>query len=204
MDCHRRRQSRRRTSWRYGGNIAFVKELRTPTIYNAIKNARPVGEIARFLFPGSLRRHFGSVQRFPRGLLVIGDVICRFNPVYGQGMSVAAQEAAILNRLLLARAGEPDPVNGLANAFFAAIEDVLETPWGVAISDFIFPKTRGQRPADFAQRIGYSIALFRLAAEDASIHKLMVEVNHLLKPRSVLREPKITERVIKLMGAAHK
>ncbi len=183
------------------GYLAFVKGLRTPTIYDAIKNAKRVGEIARFLLPCSRRRHFETVQRFPRGLLAVGDAICRFNPVFGQGMSVAAQEAVILHRLLLARTGDLDPLNKLADAFFVAIQEVLETPWGVAMNDFVFPKTRGQRPADFEQRIQYGIALFRLAAEDASVHKLMIEVNHLLKPRSALREPKIAERVIKLMGA---
>jgi hypothetical protein len=183
------------------GYLGFVKGLRTPTIYDAIKNAKRVGEIARFLLPCSRRRHFETVQRFPRGLLAIGDAICRFNPVFGQGMSVAAQEAVILHRLLLARTGDLDPLNKLADAFFVAIQEVLETPWGVAMNDFVFPKTRGQRPADFEQRIQYGIALFRLAAEDASVHKLMIEVNHLLKPRSALREPKIAERVIKLMGA---
>jgi 2-polyprenyl-6-methoxyphenol hydroxylase-like FAD-dependent oxidoreductase len=182
------------------GYLAFIKGLRTPTVYDAVKNARSVGEIARFMLPCSRRRHFETVQRFPRGLLVIGDAICRFNPVFGQGMSVAAQEAVILHRLLIARAGDLDPLNGLAEAFFAGIQEVLETPWGVAINDFIFPKTRGQRPADFEQRIRYGGALFRLAAEDASVHKLMIEVNHLLKPRSALRAPEIAERVIKLMG----
>ncbi len=182
------------------GYLAFVKGLRTPTIYDAIKNAKRVGEIARFLLPCSRRRHFETAQRFPRGLLVVGDAICLFNPVFGQGMSVAAQEAVILDRILVASAGERDPLNGLAGAFFAAIQEVLETPWSVAINDFIFPKTRGQRPADFEQRIRYGVALLRLAAEDASVHKLMIEVNHLLKPRSALRAREISERVIKLMG----
>ena len=183
------------------GFLGFVKTLRTPTIYDAIKDAKPVGQIVRYLLPCSTRRHFEKMQRFPRGLLPVGDAICRFNPVFGQGMSVAAQEAVILNRLLRARAGEIDPLEGLAFAFFDKIQDVLETPWGVATSDFIYPKTRGQRPLDLERRVQFSIALVRLGAQDPSIHKLMFEVNHLLKPQSSFRAPEVAERVAKLMAA---
>ena len=45
-------------------------------------------------------RHFERLETFPRGLLPIADAICRFNPVYGQGISVAAQEACLLKGLL--------------------------------------------------------------------------------------------------------
>ena len=182
------------------GFLEFTKSLRTPTVYDAIKNAKPIGPIIRYLLPSSVRRHFETVQRFPRGLLPIGDAICRFNPVFGQGMSVAAQEAVILDRLLNARSTDADPLDGLAAVFFAEIQGVLETPWGIATSDFIYPKTRGERPANFEQRMQFNLGLVRLGAEDASVQKLLVEVNHLLKPQSALRTPEISERVVKLMA----
>ncbi len=182
------------------GFLEFTKSLRTPTVYDAIKNAKPIGPIIRYLLPSSVRRRFETVRRFPRGLLPIGDAICRFNPVFGQGMSVAAQEAVILDRLLKARSADADPLDGLAAVFFAEIQGVLETPWGIATSDFIYPKTRGERPANFEQRMQFNLGLVRLGAEDASVQKLLVEVNHLLKPQSALRTPEISERVVKLMA----
>jgi flavin-dependent dehydrogenase len=184
------------------GFLEYLKSLRTPTIYRAVKDAKPVGEVARFILPSSVRRHFEKIQTFPRGLLVIGDGLCRFNPVFGQGMSVAAQEAVVLDRLLATIAGGPDALGDLTLSFFAACQDVIETPWAVAMSDFVYPKTRGQRPPDFGQRIQYGIALTRLASEDAAVHKLTVEVNHLLKPQSALREPELAKRVMERMMAA--
>ena len=82
------------------GFLDFARHLRTSTIHEAIRGARRVGEIHRFVFPHSRWRHFDRVSGFPHGLLPIGDAVCTFNPIYGQGMSVAAQEALMLRRLL--------------------------------------------------------------------------------------------------------
>ena len=75
------------------GLIAFTKGLRRQTVYDAIKKAKPLAEVARYNLPSSVRRHFDKLSRFPRALIPIGNSICRFNPIFGQGMSVAAMEA---------------------------------------------------------------------------------------------------------------
>ena len=134
------------------------------------------------------------------GLLPIGDVICRFNPAFGQGMSVAAQEVRVLKNLLDARSAGSQGLDGLAGAFFAAIQGVLAAPWSVAESDFIYAKTRGQRPQDFPQRMKFGAALLRVAAEDAGVHQILFEVNHLMRPPSTLRAPDIVSRVTALMA----
>jgi 2-polyprenyl-6-methoxyphenol hydroxylase-like FAD-dependent oxidoreductase len=173
----------------------FVRSLRTPTIYDAVRDARPLTDIVRYQLPCSTRRHFERLESFPAGLLAIGDALCRFNPVFGQGMSVAAQEAVILDRLL----AEDVPMERLARDFFAAIQDTIATPWGVAVSDFVYPATRGVRPADLAQRLQYGMALTKLAAADPEVHRLTAEVSQLLKPQAALREPALAARVMSLM-----
>jgi 2-polyprenyl-6-methoxyphenol hydroxylase-like FAD-dependent oxidoreductase len=176
----------------------FAEGLRTPTVYNAIKRAERLGGIARYGFPESTWRHFERLASFPRGLIPFGDAICRFNPVWGQGMSVAAQEAVLLRRLL-GRGG--DPLAGLAPGFFAAAAELIETPWAqAAIPDFAMPQTTGQRPPDLEQRLKFGGALSKLAAQDPEVHRLVVEVRHLLKPSNALHD--VAERVEALLAEA--
>lgn len=185
-----------------GDFIRFARTLRTQTIYAAIKDAVPLGPIYRFVFPCSIRWRFEALERFPDRLLPLGDAICRFNPAFGQGMSVAAQQAGALRRLIEARISNADSLKGLARPFFAAVQDFLAAPWATAESDFIFERTRGQRPNDFGERLNFNSALLRLASEDATVHQIMSAVTHLVKPYSALRDPRIVGRVTVLMAAS--
>jgi 2-polyprenyl-6-methoxyphenol hydroxylase-like FAD-dependent oxidoreductase len=187
----------------HDGFIDHLRGLRTQTIHNAVKHARRLGEIPRYGFLASEWRHFERLAGFPRGLLPMGDAFCRFNPVYGQGMSVAAQEAVLLRHLLATSADEADPLSKLAPRFFAGAKTIISGPWTmVGNLDFIWPETTGERPPDFEKILTFGAALTRLAAEDPAVHKLTVEVQHLLKPLSVLREPALLDRVLSLRAVA--
>jgi len=61
--------------------LSYARQLPTLTVYHAIKNAKRLTDIMPFSFPKSRWRHFAQVPDFPRGLLPIGDAICRFNPL---------------------------------------------------------------------------------------------------------------------------
>jgi 2-polyprenyl-6-methoxyphenol hydroxylase-like FAD-dependent oxidoreductase len=179
------------------GFMEYAKGLRTPTIYNAIQHAKRLGEIARFRFNESVLRHYQRLENFPRGVLPIGDAICRFNPVYGQGMSVAAQEALALGRLLARRV----PLDELAREYFTEVARIIETPWVLAaVPDFVHPDTRGERPADFEQTVKFGMALTKLASRDPAVHRLTAEVQHMLKPRSVYQAPELVQRVMAVMA----
>jgi 2-polyprenyl-6-methoxyphenol hydroxylase-like FAD-dependent oxidoreductase len=183
--------------------LAYLQHLKTPTVYNAIKRAKPLGEVVRFGFSQSVWRHYERLGAFPRGLLPVGDAICRFNPVYAQGMSVAAQEACLLRRLLRAATVDADPLATLGQTFLAEAQPLIAAPWAMAaIHDFAFPQTRGQRPADYDSALQFGTALMRLAARDPAVHKLIVEVWHLLKPQSVYQDPAFRRRVMEEMAAA--
>jgi 2-polyprenyl-6-methoxyphenol hydroxylase-like FAD-dependent oxidoreductase len=174
--------------------LNYARQLRTLTIYNAIKDAKRLTDIAPFSFPESRWRHFAQVPDFPRRLLPVGDAICRFNPVYGQGMTVVSQEANILRDLLQTLDG--DSLAALAPTFLTKAETLIAHPWAMsAIPDFIYPETVGERAPDLEDRLNFQRALDRLAVRDLKLYELLIEIRHLLKPLTLLEDPSIVTRV---------
>jgi 2-polyprenyl-6-methoxyphenol hydroxylase-like FAD-dependent oxidoreductase len=173
-----------------------MQQLRTSTIYDAIKGAQRLDGIHRFSTPENSWQHYERLEDFPRGLLPIGDAICRFNPIYGQGMSVAAREACILNDLLVKRTGAKDPLAGLGQAFLAGIQPLIADAWSQsAVPDFVHPRTRGELPADLDNSLRFGGGLLRLSGRDPAVHKLMMGVRQLIEPRSALGDPELVRRV---------
>src|SRR5262249_33677935 len=166
-------------------------------LYELIKDAERVTEITTYRFPTNVRRHYERLAAFPVGLLVLGDAIASFNPLYGQGMSSAALQVQVLQDLLNERAQEKAPLRGLASTFFAKAAEVVDGPWTLAANaDFAYPKTRGVRPPDPAESTRYFMALEGLCADDMEVHVLLTEVFNLVKPLSVLSEEPLRSRVL--------
>lgn len=164
--------------------IEFTRSLRTQTCYQAIKGARMLGNVARFVFRESCHRHFSELESLPKGLLPVADAICCFNPAHGQGMSVAALEAEAFGELLETREGD---FHDLPRAFFRRTDQIIEAPWNMAAApDLAYPDTRGERPPKLMQSLMFGAAFTELAARDANAHKLMMEIRSLLKPYSAL------------------
>jgi 2-polyprenyl-6-methoxyphenol hydroxylase-like FAD-dependent oxidoreductase len=172
------------------------RSLITPTLYNALRYARPPDGIRHYAFPASLWRHFERLPRLPRAVLPVADALCRFNPIYGQGMSAAAQQARLLQDVLGGAAAEPDPIAAAQAGFMAEVASVLETPWTMSTSaDLAFPGTRGERPEKFEEARLFEAALFRAVVADPVVHRAMMEVGQLLQPQNLLREPDIMRRI---------
>jgi 2-polyprenyl-6-methoxyphenol hydroxylase-like FAD-dependent oxidoreductase len=183
------------------GYMAYAAGLRTQSIHDVIKGARRVSEPVKLGFRQSTRRHFERLEPLPRGLLPIGDALCRFNPVYGQGMTVAAMEAVRLAELLDERVGAADPLADLGATFVREADAIVEAPWRMsALPDLASPATRGERPADLEQMLRFGAALIQLTAEDAEVHKLDAEVRQLIKPTSALMRPDIIQRVLAIVA----
>jgi len=105
-------------------------------------------------------------------------------------MSVAAKEAVLLQTML--REVVNESFENLAIEFLSQAQTLIDAPWWqAAIPDLLDPLTIGARPADLADSLRFGAALAKLAYRDAEIHKLMLEVQHLLTPRSMLRTPEI-------------
>jgi 2-polyprenyl-6-methoxyphenol hydroxylase-like FAD-dependent oxidoreductase len=183
------------------GLLAEAKKLRTSTVYDAIKDAKPVSDVVRFRRSQNTRRHFERYARFPTGLVACADAVCQFNPIYGQGMTSAAQQARLLSEVLADRSVQSDPLDGLAEAFFARVPAVTGGPWSITTGfDLRYPQTTGERPPDFDRSIAFGRALNELVARDADAHRLFTEVGHCVKPPTAFQDPAFAGRVMAVMS----
>jgi 2-polyprenyl-6-methoxyphenol hydroxylase-like FAD-dependent oxidoreductase len=179
------------------GVRAFASSLRTRTVADAIARAPLVSPVERAVFPESRLRHYEKLERFPRGLIPLGDAVCRFNPTFGQGMSVAAQEASALGQVLDSVADGHGSLEEAWRAFFPKMTEIIDAPWWqAAVPDFVFPQTVGQRPADFESTLRFGRAMTLAMARHADIHKLGGEIQHLLQPRRAIMQPGVIERIM--------
>lgn len=169
------------------GFDAFAASLLFPDIAQAIRDAEPLTDPVPFRFPASVRHRYERLRRFPTGLLVLGDAICSFNPIYGQGMTVAAVQAGVLHRLLT-RGRMPQP-----RRYFRAIARTINTPWDIAVgADLAFPKVPGARTAKIRLVNSYLPKLHAAAATDIMLGRAFVRVLGMMdRPEGLLRPDRV-------------
>jgi hypothetical protein len=112
-------------------------------------------------------------------------------------MSAEALQVKALQLLLAERAINRHELAGLAQSFFSQAAEVIATSWTLAANqDLAYPQTHGERPADRADGAQYFAALDALTTEDIEVHRLVIEVFHLLKPLLALHEEPLRSRVL--------
>lgn len=175
------------------GFMAFAHSLPAPDLHQMLTRLEPISEIIPHKFPGSLRHHYEELKRFPEGYLVLGDAICSFNPVYGQGMTSAAMQAAALDSLL---SGRP-VLTGLWHDFFKAAAKVIEIPWQLAVGeDFRYPETEGKKPAGVDLINAYVTKVHQATHHDTVVYTAFLNVMNLMAAPTSLFHPKILWRVL--------
>jgi 2-polyprenyl-6-methoxyphenol hydroxylase-like FAD-dependent oxidoreductase len=174
------------------GFLDFARSLRFPDIYQAVRDAEPLDDPVGFRFPASVRHRYERLDRFPDGLLVMGDAVCSFNPIYGQGMSVAALEALTLRRQLQ-RGAVPQP-----RRWFRDLARVVDVPWDIAVGgDLAVPGVQGRRTLRIRLVNAYIARLHAAAAHDAGLASTFVRVAGLVAPPQTLLRPQVALRVLR-------
>ncbi len=166
------------------GMLAFAEEFSPQHVIAAMRAAEPIGEVAHHHMPFSLWRRYDKMSRLPAGLLVGGDAVCSFNPIYGQGMTVAALCAAALRDCL--RGGHED----LARRYFRASARPIGVAWQMtASSDLAFPEVRGRRSG--WMRVATRLLDWALTASesDLAVAVRFFRVNSLIDPPIRLLHP---------------
>jgi 2-polyprenyl-6-methoxyphenol hydroxylase-like FAD-dependent oxidoreductase len=171
------------------GFIDFVRAVAPSDLVPALERAEPISDIFTHKLPSSLRRRYEDLRRFPAGFLVFGDALCSFNPIYGQGMTVAALQAMALQREL--ERGRVD-----ARRFFRAASRPVGDAWDLATgSDLALPEVEGDRPAKVRFLNAYVDRVMRLAETDERVARAFLRVIGMLDRPSALMRPGVALRV---------
>lgn len=171
------------------GFMSFARSLGAPVFDDLLARADAVSEPATYRFRQSVRRRFERLERFPEGLLPIGDTICHYNPLYGQGMTAACRQARALRRILNERAQRADALHGLWRDFLPEAYRETRAPWlFAATSDFADPRCTGDFPDEEREYLPLlEHALQRAGAGDQEALGLLLAIQSLVVPLEALR-----------------
>ncbi|NND96755.1 MAG: hypothetical protein HKN47_05430 [Pirellulaceae bacterium] len=174
------------------GYLQFAQSLERPDFHDAIKDAAPLTPISTFKFPANKWRRYDRLKRFPSGLLVIGDAISTFNPVYGQGMSACALQVDELRKLLEQCTGANQLPANVSKRFFGKAAKIIGVPWMLATqSDYLYPQTIGKRPLHTGLLNWYLIRVLGLCSGNDTVVKTFYEVLHFIKKPTAFFHPRI-------------
>jgi 2-polyprenyl-6-methoxyphenol hydroxylase-like FAD-dependent oxidoreductase len=177
--------------------LEMAAGLAPPGFADAIRGAEVLTDISVHRFPANLWRRYDKLDRFPAGLLVTGDAVCSFNPVYGQGMTVAALEALALRATL--RTGTRD----VAARFFARASRHVRVAWQSAVGgDLSMPPeiVPGRRPLPVRAVNSYLDLYLEAAEHDADMSWHFLKVTGFDEPVRALFTPHALRRI----AAAHR
>jgi 2-polyprenyl-6-methoxyphenol hydroxylase-like FAD-dependent oxidoreductase len=176
------------------GFMAFARSLPTQDVANILARSEPLGDIQLFKFPSNARRRYEQLARFPERLVIIGDANCSFNPIYGQGMTLAALEALALGEILGASRPELD---GVAPRFAKRVAKLLDTPWQMAISeDFRYPSTTGRKPPGTDVMNWFVSKAHRAAQRDTMVLDTFLQVMNMIEEPTALFRPTMLWRIL--------
>ena len=183
--------------WRPSRDVAefdqFLAALPDPAVWDLTKHLEPVSDIAIHRQTGNRRNRYGQSRAWPTGLVAVGDAYCAFNPVYGQGITVAACQAQLIREALKHDHGAVDRRPMETRHLQRRIGAAADLPWSVATTeDLRHPSTAGSQTL-LQRLVGlWSAQLARLAAHgDRGAYLAFARVYHLMASAAMLFNPAV-------------
>ena len=182
------------------GFLAFARGLPDPRIHAFIRDAKPLTKIRAYRGTKNRWRHYEEMKRFPSGLVALGTTMCSYNPLYGQGMTVVAEQALVLGRHAeqqLNRGKHFD--ERFAQSFHRAISRTVRLPWLLAtLEDWRWPSTKGERPGAWMDiSTAYVDRILPLATHDAFVAKIILDIMNMKANPAVLGRPSMVGRYLR-------
>ncbi|MBC2684584.1 FAD/NAD(P)-binding protein [Bacillus toyonensis] len=172
----------------------FAENLSISNVTEFLNKAEGITDIKTYKIPYQVRRRFDLVNNVPEGLLVVGDAQCRFDPVFGQGVSVAAMEVHQLQLLLQSRK-QLDKT--FTQQFYKKTADIIEIPWDMTTTEISrHPQLKRELTTKQKFQLWYTKQIYRLSASDSDVYIRLVRVMNLIRSPFHLFHPKVLLAVL--------
>ncbi|MGD9879554.1 MAG: FAD-dependent oxidoreductase [Dongiaceae bacterium] len=180
------------------GFVAHAASLALPDIHRLIQGAEPCSEIATFRVARTVRRQYQKLSRPPSGLLAMGDAICAFNPVFAQGMTIAALQAIALQETL--QQAETGPLDGVfARRFYRRAAVALDPAWRMARgNDLLVPHMAPLASPPDRLMSRWIRRVLAAGVDDPEVARRFIRVASLIDPPSALLAPALVARTVRL------
>ena len=168
----------------------FAAGLELPELGGLIDQCMPLDEGVRFSVPQQTRRAFHRVP-MPRGVVVLGDAACALDPVFGQGMTVAALQAGCVGRELRRSTVDTRRLQRKTAA--------------VSLRAWLITSVEAARYRPAAKQSGipgvtllhrWLDAVYAASAHDPGVHIGFLDVMNLHKPAAWLFHPRVVAGVV--------
>ena len=177
------------------GHRAFAAALPVAEFGDLLAACPVEGGVHQHRLPTACRRHFERAA-LPEGVLVMGDALCSLNPVFGQGMSVAALQADVI-RQAFARAERRRRAAPDLEGLQAKIAAACDVPWQMGVCENLrFPEVAGPRTRRLRALQWYLSRIYRASAKYRVVCDGFLRVMNLTRRPSSLFAPRIALRVL--------
>ncbi|MER6097526.1 hypothetical protein ABT154_17040 [Streptomyces sp. NPDC001728] len=177
------------------GYLEFAHALDNPHLAEQLTRRSAQGPTYRYTNVDNRWRPYHLVKDWPDRLMAVGDAVCVFNPVYGQGLTVAAMEAEMLRGTLTRQRAAGRALDGVARDFQRRVGRLVLTPWTLSTnSDLMWNPRRQPAGARFAH--WYNTRLFRVAVRDAAVWSRFVRVVNMTSSPALLFHPVVVAKVL--------
>jgi 2-polyprenyl-6-methoxyphenol hydroxylase-like FAD-dependent oxidoreductase len=174
--------------------LEFAHSLSSGELAEFLSRAKRTSDYSVYHFKEARIRHYELIERFPPRTLVLGDALCSLDPVFGQGMTIAALAVETLAKLMDKCGGNLDQ---LSLEFRRAVPSSYADAWQLSTTeDFRFPEVAGERPTGTAFAHWYTRHVHRLTSVDENVARRFAKVMNLLEPPSHLMHPSVMKSVL--------
>ncbi len=176
--------------------LEYARSLKTPALYQAIKDAKPISPIYGYRRLENRMNHYERMKAWPEGLMAMGDSYAAFNPTYAQGMTVAAMSAETLAKVLQKANGQ---TSGIGQRFQKELGKTVAGPWQFTISeDLRWPATQGAKMNGMVRFMHWYVdQVLAMVPEDPEVYATFINLMHVLKGPEALFQPRMIAKVIR-------